>query len=620
MLEYTIEIFNSGGPGSDAIFTDTPDANTTLVVGSVTTSQGTVTTGHGGGDTSVEVDLGDIGSGGSPDVTITFQVTINDPFPAGVAFVSNQGSLRADNDPNAPVLTDDPDTPAPGDPTIALSNVSADLSLTKTLSSGTADFGSEITFELVVTNDGPSEATVVVTDLLPEGLAYVSDDGGGSYDPATGEWPVGEVAAGTSTTLHITARIETITPVTNAAEVTFSTLPDPDSVPDDGQGDDYATVTIEPVAADLEVDKKVIAFTSDRNGGGPEDDTVTATFLITVTNHGPSTATGVIVDDPVPTGATLDAAVPSQGGYDPVSEIWSVGTLAVNGTATLTMTLTAGADNNLFNLAEVSSDQPDPDLDNNLDGAHGQHDPDDIDRLSADLSLSKTVDNETPSVGELITYRIEVLNNGPSTTDGVVISDSLPAGLVFVSAEVTSAAGRCRTCGYTDSLGVWIVGHLPRDSSAVLLLTTRVEGTGEIVNLAEVIESHLPDFDSVFGDGDGRDDDTDTATIRVSSSGTPRSALREVGDGGEVRYELGRNYPNPFNPTTSIPFSLPEAHHVTVEVFNLIGQRVALLVDQPMAAGRHEVSWQASDQPSGIYLVRMRAGKIQKIQRVTLVK
>ena len=281
--------------------------------------------------------------------------------------------------------------------------------------------------------------------------------------------------------------------------------------------------------------------------------------------------------------------------------------------------MTASASNNLYNLAEVFGDQPDQDPDNNLDGAHGQHDPDDIDRLSADLNLTKTVDNEMPAPGEEITYRIEVRNDGPSTTAGVVVSDSLPAGLAFVGATTPSAAGRCRTCGYNDSLGVWIVGHLPKDSTAVLLLTARVTGTGEIVNLAEVIESHLPDFDSIFGDGDVRDDDTDTAVIFVSS-GKAKSALREVGDGGAVRYELGRNYPNPFNPTTSIPFSLPEAHHVTVEVFNLIGQRVALLVDQPMAAGRHEVSWQASDQPSGIYLVRMRAGKVQKIQRVTLVK
>ena len=65
---------------------------------------------------------------------------------------------------------------------------------------------------------------------------------------------------------------------------------------------------------------------------------------------------------------------------------------------------------------------------------------------------------------------------------------------------------------------------------------------------------------------------------------------------------------------------MPEAEHVVIEVFNLIGQRVALLLDEPMAAGRHEVLWRAATQPSGLYLVRLRAGKVQKIQRVTLLK
>ena len=70
----------------------------------------------------------------------------------------------------------------------------------------------------------------------------------------------------------------------------------------------------------------------------------------------------------------------------------------------------------------------------------------------------------------------------------------------------------------------------------------------------------------------------------------------------------------------NIAFGLPEDEHVTIEVFNLVGQRVALLLNEPMAAGRHEVAWQATNLPSGLYLVRLRAGAIQKIQRVMLVK
>jgi uncharacterized repeat protein (TIGR01451 family) len=555
------------------------------------------------------------GSGGS--VIVTFDVLVNSPFPASVSQVANQGAVTATGDPGT--LTDDPDTPQPGDPTRTPIDRQADLRLTKTADTATPDFGGAVVFTLTLTNDGPSPAIAVVTDRLPEGLTYVSDDGGGAYDPATGEWPPGPLAVGAGATLQITARVETTLPVTNTAEVTFSSLPDPDSTPGDGTGDDYASASITPVAADLALSKKVIAFSGEANGPGAGDDTVTATFLLTVTNHGPSTATGVVVDEPGPDGATLGAATPDQGAYDPVSGLWTVGTLPEGGSASLVITFTASASNNLYNLAEVSAAEPDPDASNNLAGAHAQHDPDDLDRFTADLSLEKTVDESTPGVGAEIVYTLRVRNDGPSTTAGVAVRDSLPAEVAFVSAEVTSAAGQCPACGYDPTSGLWTVDHLPRDSTAVLAITVRVEGTGAITNTAEVVESHLPDPDSVFDNDDPQEDDRATAVITVAT-GKATSAVRSGEDGSVRRYELGSNYPNPFNPETVIPLSLPAARHVTVEVYNLLGQRVALLLDASLSAGRHEVVWRAEDQPSGVYLVRMRAGTMEKIQRITLMK
>ena len=87
-----------------------------------------------------------------------------------------------------------------------------------------------------------------------------------------------------------------------------------------------------------------------------------------------------------------------------------------------------------------------------------------------------------------------------------------------------------------------------------------------------------------------------------------------------MQVELGSSYPNPFNPETSIPYGLPEAAHVRVEVYNVLGQQVALLVDAEKEAGRHEVVWQAVGVPTGLYLVRLVAGSVQKVQRITLVK
>ena len=90
-------------------------------------------------------------------------------------------------------------------------------------------------------------------------------------------------------------------------------------------------------------------------------------------------------------------------------------------------------------------------------------------------------------------------------------------------------------------------------------------------------------------------------------------------------FELDQNYPNPFNPTTLIEFSLPAASHARVEVFNLLGAKVNVLVDRNLPAGRYSVTWGGDDlagQPasSGIYFYRLTAGEFSYTRKMMLVK
>ena len=85
-------------------------------------------------------------------------------------------------------------------------------------------------------------------------------------------------------------------------------------------------------------------------------------------------------------------------------------------------------------------------------------------------------------------------------------------------------------------------------------------------------------------------------------------------------YTLGAAYPNPFNPQTTIPFELPEDSPVSLVVYDVTGREVAQLVDRTLAAGYHDVTWDASGLPSGVYLYRLRAGDFTKTQRMVLVK
>ncbi len=115
-LTYTLMITNSGsGAATGVMLNDTPDPNTALVNGSVTTTAGTVTSGNGVGDTSVSVSIGTLAGGGA-SVTVTFQVTIGDPLPPNVFQISNQGQVSGSNIPAAP--TDDPAAPGAGDATV----------------------------------------------------------------------------------------------------------------------------------------------------------------------------------------------------------------------------------------------------------------------------------------------------------------------------------------------------------------------------------------------------------------------------------------------------------------------------------------------------------------------
>ena len=89
-------------------------------------------------------------------------------------------------------------------------------------------------------------------------------------------------------------------------------------------------------------------------------------------------------------------------------------------------------------------------------------------------------------------------------------------------------------------------------------------------------------------------------------------------------FELGANYPNPFNPSTMIPYQLPAAMDVRLEVFNLLGQRVATLVDGEQPAGFHTASWDATDAAgqavgAGVYLYRLSGGGMQATRSMLLI-
>jgi len=98
----------------------------------------------------------------------------------------------------------------------------------------------------------------------------------------------------------------------------------------------------------------------------------------------------------------------------------------------------------------------------------------------------------------------------------------------------------------------------------------------------------------------------------TTSVGSNQNILRE--------FELYQNYPNPFNPITTIVYQLSKVNHVTLNIYSILGQKVATLVSDEQAAGTYKVQWNASGFGSGFYFYQLKAGNFQDVKKMLLIQ
>jgi uncharacterized repeat protein (TIGR01451 family) len=504
-LELTKDVNNSTpNVGQSVVFTigvtnRGPDNATGVTVRDILPS-GLAYVSHSGGAYVPGTGIWTIGAlavGGSTNLQITAAVT-NSGNIDNIAQVWTADQFDIDSTPgNSVPSEDDQDNAALQVPT------AGDLELAKSVDDPAPNVGDSIVFTVVVTNRGPNaQQSVTVLDALPAGLSYAGH-AGGLYNPGTGIWSIGNLGVNASTSLTITATVTASGVLTNFAQIQTALHFDIDSTPGNAppyveDDDDFVVVNVPP-AADLELRKDV-------DTGNPNlfDD---VTFTITVTNRGPDNATGVTVADVLPAGL----AYVSHGGgvYDSGTGIWSIGNLAVGGTATLTITATVNDTGVITNTAQVATaNEYDP------DSTPGNNVPteDDQDNAlvsvgeAADLSLVKSVDDPVPNVGESIAYTIVITNSGPDNATGVAVRDLLPAGLSYDG----HAGGT-----YNSGTGIWDVGNLNVGASATLVIDATVVAAGTFTNIAQVSASDQYDPDSTPDNDDPAEDDQDEAVINT---------------------------------------------------------------------------------------------------------
>jgi uncharacterized repeat protein (TIGR01451 family) len=202
----------------------------------------------------------------------------------------------------------------------------------------------------------------------------------------------------------------------------------------------------------------------------------TLTYTMTVGNTGTADATGVTATETLPAGVTFVSATASTGTFDSTSGVWTVGTVAVGATETLTVTVTVNAGTEGSTLVDRFAVSPPPgvgppEVENPCpdDAAQSCASTDILPPPgSPELIQSKNVDQTTAVPGDTLTYTMGVANDGTADATGVTATDTLPAGVTFVAAD-THGAGT-----YNSSTGIWTIGTVASATSATLTITATV--------------------------------------------------------------------------------------------------------------------------------------------------
>ena len=363
----------------------------------------------------VTCDIGTLASGASTSVTVRTRTTA---AIAGTS-VGNLASVTANElDPD---LSNNQATA-----TIDVQPL-VDLALKKVASNTSPQAGGSVTYTLSLVNNGPSTATgVKVTDPLPAGLSFAAASASQGSCSASGQTvtcALGTLAAGGSAVMTITAHIAPSAAGSTLANTARASANEPIARPENLTSEASITPTAgpPPAAADLSVVKTVNH--KDGRVGEP------LTYTITVTNHGPATASSPTVTDAFSAGVKVDSIHSTSGSCTTSHPITcKLGSIASGAHVTITIVARPKALGELHNSASVTSSTPDPDSTNNLSKVTTKVGPG-----RASLKLTKTAGRKTVAPGQAFSYTITVRSLGPEAALAVKVCDKLGSGMTYIT-------------------------------------------------------------------------------------------------------------------------------------------------------------------------------------------
>ena len=327
----------------------------------------------------------------------------------------------------------------------------ADLAVVKKVSDSQPNYKENITWTIEITNNGPDIAhNVVMLDILPDSLVYISSDG--EYNNETGIWEIESIDVGKTVKINIkcwinkTGLFENFVSV-NATEFDYDVT----------NNNDSERIYVRP-ASDLSVEKTVNASKVNYND--------LVKWTLTVVNNGPDIAANVRIVDILPDGFTYVNSTLTNGYFD--GDIFRIDKFDVGERVIIDIITLVESTGNFTNWVNITSDSYDYDLTNNED------EEDIFVYPASDISVTKTVSEENPYFNDNVTWTIEIINYGPDVAHNITAYDLLPDSLIWINDDGSG--------DYDHVTGLLFIEELGIGESYTLNIECKVNRTGLIQN------------------------------------------------------------------------------------------------------------------------------------------
>ncbi len=434
---YLITVTNNGPSDAKNVnVNDVAPTGTTISAWTASVTTGTVTLPNPSGTGNLNETIATLPDG----AVVTYEVTVKTPasFSGSLSNTATVTSSTTDPTPGNNNNTSSSTTPAP----------KADVSVVKTTAAATFTPGTAVVYNIMITNNGPSDAkTVNVRDVAPTGTTISSwtaavTTGTVTLPNTSGTGNLNETIATLPDGAVVTYTVTVSVPASFTANLSNTATVSTTTQDDDQTNNSDITPAINPAAiADIVTVKKL----KDASQAifAPGEDVV---YLITVTNNGPSDAKNVNVKDDAPTGTTMGdwkatvttgtVTLPNANGTGNLNE--TIATLPDGAVVTYEVTVKTPASfsGSLSNTAVVTSGTTDPTPGNNNNTSSSSNPS-----PKADVSVVKTTGAGNYTPGTDVIYNITVTNNGPSDAKNVNIIDNAPAGTTISSWKATVITG-----------------------------------------------------------------------------------------------------------------------------------------------------------------------------------